>query len=143
MTTKRASFFNYLPKMAGQVGLRHLLDEALGNPNQSTVDFGLLKNFLIQFLIATNQAEFVVKAGEEPGEISNDGTDGVGTGKDFVQGSEKEGSGDRIEEGDGKQTVYGRYEANAKKIARLERLQVRYVDLCVCTHYIFRYEVCF
>ena len=52
--------------MAGQLALWQLLDHALGHPNQSTVDLSLLKDFLLQFLIATNQAQFIVNATGKP-----------------------------------------------------------------------------
>ena len=65
--------------MAGQqVVLRQLLDSALGNPNKCTVDFGLLKDFLVQFLVATNQADFIAQAEIKQSEVpENEVEDGV------------------------------------------------------------------
>ena len=111
----------YVSKMAGQIALWQLLDHALGSPNQSTVDFGLLKDFLLQFLAATNQAEFIVNAKGKPNALSQDGQNTANIDKETV----RKDLDDHVEVSVNDEKISENNEKSDSRIAKLEIQQAK------------------
>ena len=113
-----------------KVTLRTLLDTALGQPTQNVVDFGLLKDFLLEFLIATNQADFVRRIPDETQESD------FSLPHDIVRVQDEEADRRKEETGlsevamqngkdiNGEKVFY----VDARRMATLEKQQERYLE---------------